>query len=482
MNARLNVKQPQGIQVEDIQERPSPWQTIASYTKVLFEQTISIEGGYSYFGLFFLVLGDLWFFVFGLVVGTVEILLSEYCPEYFSLDFSNDSELSDFETEIDIEEEDSELYFGAIEDDATSNTNVVGTCVYCSLPIRGKPLQTCIECNGLSCHHCHRTFFLLATQNEECMPPRCCGMAIPLAIGRQVLTGTEAEMFKEKHEEWNTAERCYCPVPACSTFLAPRLFPGLRASVSSMQEDEESVINCPECGIDICTTCIQVAHEKRICARDDSITPELDQALKEVGAERCPKCRTAVEKVDDMCDSMRCRCGANWCWHCSQDVETCEGWPCDTVQEQLGCLEEENEAYSTSDENDSGLETPQTMDSENETVNCMDYASGIKAHIIQDTKRTVPFNCLHGWRPVEHWEFDIGLQFECECCWGLTLPCVKPPGISLACVQTGRFATRPSDKMIADGLGDDTLFTCAVCSSFVCNKCRKDIDVGVRDF
>ena len=485
MAARINVKQLQDIQFEDIQERPSPWQAIVFYTKSLFEQTMPIEGGCGYYDLPFLILGSLCLFVFGLVIGIVEILVPEYYPECSSLDSGNDDELSDLETEVDTGEEDLELYFSAAENDATSNTNViVGVCVYCSLPIGGKPLQTCIECNGLSCHGCLRTFFLLATQNEECMPPRCCGMAIPLAIGRQVLTGTEVDTFKEKHEEWNTAERCYCPVPKCSAFLAPRLFPGLRASVSSMQEDEESVISCPECDVAICTTCIQVAHEERVCARDDNITPELDRALKEVGAKRCPKCRTAVERDDDddddACNSMCCRCGAKWCWHCLRDVETCEGWPCEAVQEQLDCLEDE--AYSTSDEDDSGPETPQTTDNEDEAVNRMDYDDETEAHVTQDTKRTVPFNCLHGWRPVEHWEFDVGLQFECECCWGQMLPCVKPPGVSLACVQTGRFATRPRDKIIADGLGDGTMFTCAVCSSFVCNKCRKDIDVGVRDF
>lgn len=74
------------------------------------------------------------------------------------------------------------------------------------------------KCNDHSWHGCLRTFFLLANQSEECMSLRCCGMAIPLAIGRQVLTGTEVEAFKEKHEKWNTAERCYCPVPVCSTW------------------------------------------------------------------------------------------------------------------------------------------------------------------------------------------------------------------------------------------------------------------------
>lgn len=469
-------------QLQDIQKRPSPWKAIVSYTNILFEQTMSIEGGCDYLGFLFLILNGLFFFVFGLVVGTVEILVAEYCPEYFSLDYDNDDKLSGLEAEVETEEEDLELYFSVPDENFTSITNVTGTCVSCSLPIRGKPLQTCMECNGLSCQGCLRTFFILATQNEECMPPRCCGMAIPLALGRQMLTGAEVETFKEKHEEWNTAERRYCPVPACSAFLTPRLFMGLRASMSSMQEDEGSVINCPECGVDICTTCIQVAHKKRVCDSDDSITPELDQALKDIGAKRCPKCRTAVEKVDAVCNSMRCRCGANWCWYCFRDVEACEGWPCNTVQGQLGCLEHEGEVCSTSDEDENGLGTPHTTDSEDEAANCIDYNDRIEAYIIKDTKRIVPFNCLHGWRPVEHWEFDIELQFECECCWGLMLLCMKPPGVSLACVQTGRFATRPRDKMIADGLNDSTMFTCAVCSSFVCNKCRKDIDAGVRDF
>lgn len=138
-----------------------------------------------------------------------------------------DDEWSDLSTEVDSEEKDLELYLSAVEDDATSHQ-----CRWhLHLLLAAYQGQVTADMHGvqqLQLLRCLRTFFLLAIQNEECMRPRCCGMAIPLAIGRQVLTGTEVETSKVKHEEWNAAKRCCCPMPLCSAFLSLRLFPELR--------------------------------------------------------------------------------------------------------------------------------------------------------------------------------------------------------------------------------------------------------------
>lgn len=293
--------------------------------------------------------------IFLLVLGTIDILMSEFFgerephPDYIESDDGGE----DCEQDI-------TMHYAATAAAATSKTKIVGNCVYCLSPVRGKLLQACTECGGHSCHECIRDLFLLATQDESRMPPRCCGKAIPLAIGRQVLTGTEVETFKEKHEEWNTAERFYCPVSTYSAFLPASMFPELRASVSG----EGSVINCPQCDVEIRTACVQVDHAEQECARDNDMAPELVRALEEIGAKRCPKCRAGVEK-DDACNSMRCRCGAKWCWHCLRTVDSCDLWPCEIVQRQLDYLKDE--AYSSwDDESDGG--TLATDDNDDETI------------------------------------------------------------------------------------------------------------------
>lgn len=91
------------------------------------------------------------------------------------------------------------------------------------------------------------------------------------------------------------------------------------------------IINCPKCTVAICVKCVQIVHAKRDCARDDGMTPELTNELERIGIKRCPKCHAAVRKTYG-CRHMRCRCGAQWCWHCYRSILECE---------QNGCTSEE---------------------------------------------------------------------------------------------------------------------------------------------
>lgn len=362
---------------------------------------------------------------------------------------------------------------------ATPETKTLGNCVYCLYPIEGKELQTCTECGGHACLECIRTLFLVATKNESCMPPRCCGKAIPLAVGRQVLTGTEVETFKEKHEEWNTARRCYCPVPRCSAFLPPSMFPELRASFSG---ERSSVISCPQFNAEVCTSCVQEEHPGRKC-KDNSMTPELVRALEKIGAKQCPKCCAATEK-DGACPSMRCCCGATWCWYCRRTVNLCILWPCETIKGQptgikdKSCFPWDDECLgdaSVTDGDDIGtIPFPEFVDYSSEELE--EEADAIRQDL--DFSCIVPFDCLHEWRAVEHWEFNVELQFVCERCWGEVHPFASPSVRSSGGCNYSRVYKRPKVKEDLDLVGDSIMVACGECSLFVCNSCRKEVDAG----
>ena len=284
---------------------------------------------------------------------------ADYSEDEYSISSDSENNHSEYSaTEM-------ESYNDFIEDKMsidTSNSNVSVsenvaedtpiTCSYCCEPLKEdeEPIQPC-DCKLYSCHECIRTFFRLAIHDEMTMPPRCC-RPIPLAIGRMVLSPQEIDLYKEKHDEWSTADRCYCPLPTCSAFLPPRLFPELSASQrphADVLEEEDlnmepdpwntgppprPIINCPKCTVAICVKCVQLVHAKRDCARDDGVTPELANELERIGSKRCPKCRAAVRKTYG-CRHMRCRCGAQWCWYCYRSVLECENNVC-TGEESEG--------------------------------------------------------------------------------------------------------------------------------------------------
>ncbi|KAI4177133.1 MAG: hypothetical protein LQ343_000615 [Gyalolechia ehrenbergii] len=95
------------------------------------------------------------------------------------------------------------------------NDKMVRTCGTIDLPNEGQHW-----------HHgsCLRANFLIASKDEEKMPPTCvCGTAIPDAYGYEVLSDAEFREYRNKREEMRTVNRTYCPVPTCSYFISPHL-------------------------------------------------------------------------------------------------------------------------------------------------------------------------------------------------------------------------------------------------------------------
>lgn len=399
-------------------------------------------------------------------------------------------------------------------------------CTYCwDNSEDDNPIRACSFCSKPSCHECFRRLFKLACQDEASMPPRCCGMPIPLAFGRIVLKPEEVDEYKARYDEWQTADRSYCPVPTCSVFLSSRLFPELRATQQAfvgqrvmhsgpVGSNPRFEIDCPRCSASICVKCVQLVHGKRPCVRRDHVTPELADALADIGSKRCPRCRAAVWKTEG-CNDMQCRCGASWCWCCARLSEECEQDPCNGDTEEVGEIEgpEYNEDGNFSDEEevpgDDGLEgiidgdseylgramSDYDDDSATSSVKMQDkrirevsaYAANWESdeegypidpipdpeHQPEDNsapneveeKLVVPFGCHHNWTPLQWFEAQQGLIYECEWCWGQVYPCAK---------GTKHLLTVPLDERDAffDSLGEDVMVRCSDCYLMVCNKCR----------
>ncbi|KAI4181777.1 MAG: hypothetical protein L6R41_006410 [Letrouitia leprolyta] len=120
-------------------------------------------------------------------------------------------------------------------------------------------------------HHgsCLRTNFLIATKDEQKMPPTCiCGIAVPDAYGYEVLSDVEYRAYRNKREEMNTTNRTYCPVSTCSYFISPHLIERAIddrvAEINRMPLRPNKYVSgyfqCPQCEMRICLICKQLEH------------------------------------------------------------------------------------------------------------------------------------------------------------------------------------------------------------------------------
>lgn len=464
-----------------------------------------------------------------------------YEPDYVPKDDQEDNESIDIHNDDDDEEEEP----------------IASICAYCFDNIFDEPINPCTKCKRVCCADCVRAIFILACRDESSMPPRCCRRPIQLAYGRLVLSNDEIQEFKDKYDEWITAERSYCPVPSCSAFLNPRVFPQLRqvqaqaqaqgglqdryeqavslmhnsgsyafyeyaAFVAASGSDggggggggDKPVIYCPKCDAAICLQCIHLAHDDddddgRECSRDDDINPELSEALVALRAKRCPKCRAAVRKSHG-CSQMRCRCGAKWCWYCFRSVEECDDEPCvvsvegPDLHDELYSSDESNDNIrdggaegdnndidiydDRKEEGDGGLEDmiafrasyiPEVYQQQDLSAHDLPPVTSNVDRRTEEECRVVPFNCLHRWYPVEEFESEASLTYDCERCWGqvyarLTdMPTAEVPSVGLVPVHR---------ELVVDGetnpdydiMQGHIMFRCWICSQTICNECRKE--------
>jgi len=109
----------------------------------------------------------------------------------------------------------------------------------------------------------------------------------------------------------------YCSTPDCCQIY--------RAAVNGTVPS--TVFTCTKCLIPTCTAC-HYPHPDMTCAdyKDQASGgyEALEKIKKKLGIKDCPKCKTAMEKIDG-CNHMTCRgCGTHICWVCLTTFDTSE--------------------------------------------------------------------------------------------------------------------------------------------------------------
>jgi hypothetical protein len=115
------------------------------------------------------------------------------------------------------------------------------------------------------------------------------------------------------HIERFPQEFKHCPTPSCSQIY--------RCSTSSIS----SILHCPSCLLDVCSSCHKDAHEQMTCKEwalyfDPAEQERLnDQLAKKSGFRKCPECKVWIEK-NGGCNHVSCKCGAQICWGCMRTL------------------------------------------------------------------------------------------------------------------------------------------------------------------
>lgn len=177
------------------------------------------------------------------------------------------------------EEAESSSQAAARDENATRLSNHVRDCAACNADVPFFDSVRC-PCGHEYCRACIAELFDASLSDESLFPPRCCGDSIPLGLNQIFLPSTLVRKYHAKELEYGTTNRTYCHEPTCSTFIPP----------SSIQGN---VALCSRCGSQTCTMCKGQSHQED--CPEDITTQELLLYAKDMGWQRCLKCRTLVE-------------------------------------------------------------------------------------------------------------------------------------------------------------------------------------------
>lgn len=209
------------------------------------------------------------------------------------------------------------------------------TCRICFTELDGLYSTPCRQCKGPRCYDCLKAHFRTAMRDIERMPVTCCGYVMHHEVAKGVLPDEEFEAYKQKYDERiNTVDPLYCPVPTCSTFIPPRMFP-----------PNDTKVACHTCGTQVCTKCKQHAEDEHVCATEDSRKFILETFRYKI----CPRCGTGVMKMFG-CPHVRCQCGAHWCWDCQRPMSACYQKPCSAAREDGNYSEGEDDVADSEDD------------------------------------------------------------------------------------------------------------------------------------
>jgi hypothetical protein len=257
-------------------------------------------------------------------------------------------------------------------------------------------------------------------------------------------------------------------------------------------------INCPTCGILICTTCHYLKHPGD-CSTTD-LDPELEDQLNAGDVKRCPKCRIAVERVDG-CLHMICKCGAEFCWDCLRPLRVCNG-ECDARAFEARIANgnlDFFEVFSDDEDDDDGYEVDSASGTEGSQQRD-DHETGDQPpdehrHIQHDLKRILTTDgdfdetqrclvCLKRMRPAEPLQYEPTVHGEGDNLPASELPLIWPTDTNgepvwqcgaghLQCYDCPRLP--PPDKV-----GDETRIYKCDCN-VGCWKCMDNMKPGDVD-
>lgn len=178
-------------------------------------------------------------------------------------------------------------------------------CIAC-ISKKGASDLVNLKCGHSYCASCLEALFIRATKEEESYPPACCSV-ISLKTAQRHLPKALVRKFKAKHLEFSTKTSIYCHKPTCSEFIKPYSI------------HNGSAI-CQKCLAKTCAKCKGEWHFGPCAAVDDNGLAELARSKR---WQRCPQCRTMVEKVEG-CSHIVCRCGCPFCYSCGKKSERCD--------------------------------------------------------------------------------------------------------------------------------------------------------------
>lgn len=375
--------------------------------------------------------------------------------------------------------------------------------------------RPCSYHNSPVCNDCLRTLFLNACKDETRMPAACCDKSIPIRYGRRVLSAEEMALYQAKYEEWSTANRLYCPVPTCSAFIAPRLFPnggkllqhesglvgggeggggkqavipaGVQTPPPTPPDEASTTVACPQCSVRVCISCKQLSHPGDPCPEVSDIPPELEALLKTWGIKRCPRCHAAVRRMYG-CRHMRCRCGAQWCWWCTGPIKICQAQGCSAEQEGEALeddMNEEAEDYFEFINNHSPDEVRAwQQNGDGRAARVINLDAGYNwSEVSLDSggepdPGTHPFSCTHIWDnsystlDSDYDDDDQNRQDECSRCWR---PLIRRPEGYLYLgleefLNTGTMKEIPVEEFPRI---QDFANLCSRCGIVLCPDCRE---------
>ncbi|PBK78404.1 hypothetical protein ARMSODRAFT_39896 [Armillaria solidipes] len=188
------------------------------------------------------------------------------------------------------------------------------TCPICYDDV-STPFQ--LVCEHVYCTGCIRHFLTSAAETGifplVCMGNEStCGTPISIPVIQKFLPPTAFNHLLETvfttHVDKHPQEFRYCKTPDCTQIYR--------------RSEAGSVLRCPACFSEICSSCGEDSHERLSCedARIHNNPAEQERMseawlLQQRGIKKCPTCSRLLEKTEG-CNHMTCPCGAHICWRC----------------------------------------------------------------------------------------------------------------------------------------------------------------------